>query len=60
LFWPEKFVDNSNNQITLMAISFTLAELVPFMLVVYGIYLQIDWHKQDPNDSIIANNSTMT
>lgn len=31
--------------ITVMAFSFTLSELVPLSLVVYGIYLQIDWTK---------------
>lgn len=28
-----------------MSVSFTLSELVPWSIVVYGIYLQIDWHQ---------------
>jgi hypothetical protein len=28
-----------------MCLSFTLSELVPLSLVVYGVYLQIDWRK---------------
>lgn len=34
-----------------MSVSFTLSELVPWSIVVYGIYLQIDWHQS--NDLII-------
>lgn len=36
-----------------MFFSFSLSELVPFMVVVYGIYLQIDWnrHEGDLNTS---------
>lgn len=30
-----------------MSVSFTLSELVPWSIVVYGIYLQIDWHKNE-------------
>jgi hypothetical protein len=30
-----------------MSVSFTLSELVPWSIVVYGIYLQIDWHKSE-------------
>lgn len=31
--------------ITIMCLSFTMSELVPLSLVVYGVYLQIDWRK---------------
>ena len=34
-----------------MSVSFTLSELVPWSIVVYGIYLQIDWHQS--KDQII-------
>ena len=30
-----------------MSVSFTLSELVPWSIVVYGIYIQIDWHKNE-------------
>ena len=33
------------NIILIMGLSFTLSELLPLTLVVYGIYLQIDWRK---------------
>ena len=39
IIWPKFFVDDAENQIALMAVSFTLAELVPFCFLVYGIYL---------------------
>jgi len=34
-----------------MMVSFTLSELLPLTLVVYGIYLQIDWKKVQLMDS---------
>ena len=40
------FVKVADYQIALMAISFTLAELVPFCFLAYGIYLQVDWSQQ--------------
>jgi hypothetical protein len=43
VLWPHVFVTVPRYQILLMALSFTFAELVPFMVVVYGIYLQIEW-----------------
>jgi hypothetical protein len=39
IIWTEFFVADAENQIALMAVSFTLAELVPFCFLVYGIYL---------------------
>ncbi len=41
----KNFQDNSSLIITLMFFSFTLSELLPLSLVVYGIYQQIDWNK---------------
>ncbi len=37
LEWPNTFVTKSRNQIMLMTISFTFAELIPFVVVVIGI-----------------------
>ena len=31
--------------IVIMSLSFTFSELLPLSLVVYGVYMQIDWHK---------------
>jgi hypothetical protein len=38
-----------------MFVSFSLAELVPFVMVVYGIYLQIDWYKKKEDDKDCNN-----
>ena len=41
-----------------MAISFVLSEIIPFIVVVYGIYLQIDWNKNTSDyDSENAQNT---
>ena len=47
LLFPKIFVEDPEILIGAMAISFMLSELVPFVVLVYGIYLQIDWKKNE-------------
>jgi predicted transporter len=59
-----EIINNKNEPkiiMTMMAFSFTFSELLPFCLVVMGIYLQIDWKKVKSNRSskqIDLNSST--